>query len=62
MTDPTPRHINGRAKKIWRWVPSEPEAAAYKPLVRELQRQKGLEKLAAERAAAAAGQVAEVQQ
>eukprot|EP00878_Enallax_costatus_P002994 GHUV01003190.1.p1 GENE.GHUV01003190.1~~GHUV01003190.1.p1 ORF type:complete len:133 (+),score=22.21 GHUV01003190.1:273-671(+) len=47
------REINGRAKPIWRWMPSKAELAAYQPLIKELQRQKTLEKLAAQRSSAA---------
>lgn len=48
--DRRPRHINGRAKKIWRWVPSQQEAAQLKPLVQELQQLKAWQGLAAKRA------------
>lgn len=46
--------ISGSTKRIWRWMPSEAEMAVYKPLIKELQRQKAMEKLAAERSNTAA--------
>eukprot|EP00879_Flechtneria_rotunda_P004047 GHRR01004290.1.p1 GENE.GHRR01004290.1~~GHRR01004290.1.p1 ORF type:complete len:134 (+),score=52.06 GHRR01004290.1:211-612(+) len=50
-----PRKINGRAKKVWRWIPTEQELAMYQPLVKELQRQQHLQRNLAKRAAEAAG-------
>ncbi|KAF8070878.1 MRPS34 [Scenedesmus sp. PABB004] len=33
-----PRLINGRAKRVWRWVPSAEERARLEPLARDMQR------------------------
>lgn len=46
------RQINGRAKRLWRWVPTEQEAAQLQPLVQELRQLKRWQKLAAEQQAA----------
>ncbi|KAF6264943.1 hypothetical protein COO60DRAFT_1481492 [Scenedesmus sp. NREL 46B-D3] len=52
------RLINGRAKRLWRWMPSQEQQQQYAPLARELQRQQNLQRLAVQKAeatAAAAG-------
>jgi hypothetical protein len=43
--------INGRAKKVWRWVPSKQQAALLQPLVKELDQLKAWRQLAAKQAA-----------
>jgi hypothetical protein len=53
-----PRLINGRAKRVWRWMPSQEQQQQYVPMVRDLQRQQDLQRLAAQKAEAAAGKEA----
>ena len=42
------RQINGRAKRVWRWMPTEQEAAQLRPLVQELRQLKRWQRQAAE--------------
>jgi len=45
-----PRRINGRAKKLWRWMPSQQEAARLQPLAEELRLQQAWRQDAAKQA------------
>jgi hypothetical protein len=47
------RQINGRAKRVWRWMPTEQEAAQLRPLVQELRQLKRWQRQAAEQQQAA---------
>jgi hypothetical protein len=42
------REVHGRSKRLWRWVPTEQQAALLKPLVQELRQLKRWQKLATE--------------
>eukprot|EP00882_Tetradesmus_deserticola_P026996 GHRQ01029827.1.p2 GENE.GHRQ01029827.1~~GHRQ01029827.1.p2 ORF type:complete len:131 (+),score=42.02 GHRQ01029827.1:908-1300(+) len=54
VSEEKPRLIRGRAKRLWRWMPSPEQQQQYTPLVRELQRQQDLQRLALQKVEGAA--------
>jgi hypothetical protein len=57
VSEEKPRLINGRSKRVWRWMPSQEQQQQYTPLARELQRQRDVQRFAAQKADAAGKEV-----